>query len=97
MMTTKEIRDAIIEQRTISANIAKQAEDGCVELKKILDSITEEMQQEISAFGLDINSLRDVDFDRLKTDAEYNQEYKKKFSKFTSELNDKLEKEVMRW
>ena len=97
MMTTKEIRDAIIEQRTISANITKQAEDGCMELKKILNSITEEMRREISAFGLDIDSLQDVDFDRLKTDAEYNKDYKQRFSRFTSELNDKLEKEVSRW
>lgn len=96
-MTTQQLRDKIIEKKALDAKTKKESEQGCAEMQKLFASITEEMKEELAAMGFDLQEIVNVDFEKLKTDRNYNKEYNKRLNEFVINLHQVLEEQVKRW
>lgn len=96
-MTTQELRDKLIEKRALDAKKKKDSEQGCVEMEKLFSTITEEMKEEMAAAGFNIDTILNVDYEKLKTNREYNETYNRELNSFVGSLHKYLEELVKGW
>lgn len=95
-MTTKELRDKLIEQRTIYQNSVAESEKACEQLKQSLLSLKEdkEAQSVVMEYGFDLTRLLNVEVDRLMKDEDYLEQFKQALHSTAEQLQKMLEHQL---
>lgn len=70
-MKTSEIRDKLLEQKTLYQASIERSNVAIDNIKQILSSITDDDVTLLGELGIDIANLKVIDFERLKSDAGY--------------------------
>ena len=91
-MKTSEIRDKILEKKTLYNQAVIRSDEACAKIRKSLDSITEdEVARLMDKTGIDIRELKTLDLDRLKSDLDYVNMYQSKIDTAVKALHSYLE------
>ena len=91
-MKTSEIRDKILEKKTLYNQAVIRSDEACAKIRKSLDSITEdEVARLMDKTGIDIRELKTLDLDRLKSDLDYVNMYQSKIDTAVKVLHSYLE------
>ena len=93
-MTVKEIRDKLVEQRTMRQNAIKESEKLCQEITQLIASIDEESMEVLRKYEFDLTWLKSVEVDRLKTDEEYKERIHSSLTSVCERLQSFLEKQL---
>lgn len=70
-MKTSEIRDKLLEQKTLYQASVERSNVAIEEIKQILGNVTDEDVALLEEIGVHLAELRTVNFDRLKSDTSY--------------------------
>lgn len=93
-MTVKEIRDKLVEQRTVRQSAIKESEKLCKEIKELLASIDEESMEVLTSYGFDLTKVKGIDVDRLKEDKEYKAVVQLELESVCERLHEFLEEQL---
>ena len=93
-MSVKELRDKLIERRTLYRNAVVECENASIEIKKIFKNFDEETVQLLESKGFDIRPILNVDMDKLKESPKMSEDYSEKLSIITQGLYKYLEEEL---
>lgn len=93
-MTTTEIRIKLAELKTKHEAALAQSKEACSKIETLLKSLGEEELQVLATHGLDVTSLMSVDYNRLQTDSEYLESFKRRLDSVATELNNFLEQQI---
>lgn len=84
------LRDKLLEEKVTAKNQQTRREEAVAKVKKALDKIPEKVIEELRNSGLVIDSVIAPDFEKLKTDKEYLEQYKVDSMKLISTINERL-------
>ena len=93
-MTVKEIRDKLVEQRTMRQNAIKESEKLCQEITQLIASIDEESMEVLRKYEFDLAWLKSIEVDRLKTDEEYKERIHSALTGVCGKLQKFLEEQL---
>lgn len=93
-MNAKELRDKLIEKRTLYRNAVAECETACIEIKKIFSSFDDQTINLLENKGFSISPILYVNLDELKKNPQMLEDYSKKLSVITRDLNKYLEEEL---
>lgn len=93
-MNVKELRDKLVEKRTLYRNAVAECENACIEIKKIFRDFDEETIRLLKAEGFDVEPVLNVDLDKLKEEPEQLEEYAGQLADITQRLNRYLEEKL---
>lgn len=90
-MELKEMRDAFLKKKTLYENEKKRLNEAINKIEPIMSNISEDTVISLRNKGIDIDSLVNVDYERLKTDSQYFTAYKQNAIKVISDIKSNLE------
>lgn len=94
-MKTSEIRDKILEKKTLYNQAVIRSEEACVKIQKALDSITDEDADKLfDKTGIEIRSFKTINLDRMKSDSSYLKECQSNLDNVINALHTYLEESL---
>lgn len=93
-MDIKEIRDKLVEKRTLYNNAVRASQEACSDIRKILSQFSDEEIELLESSGFGITKLLDVDLDKLKSDSDYLENYRKSLTELMDSISDYLLEEL---
>lgn len=91
-MKTSEIRDKILEKKTLYNQAVIRSDEACCKIKKSLEGITDDdVMRLLDKTGIDIRELKTLDLERLKSDLDYVNTYQNKIDTAVKALHAYLE------
>lgn len=94
-MKTSEIRDKILEKKTLYNQAVIRSEEACNKIRNALDSITEEDADKLfNKTGIEVRSFKSMDLDRMKSDALYLKECQNNLDQVINALHTYLEESL---
>lgn len=93
-MTTKEIRERLIEKRTLYQNAVAEAEKACNSIGRILDSFDGESIELLRGMGFGIDCIVGVDLAKLRSDEKYVKEFSNNVGSVVEGLHKYLESQL---
>ena len=70
-MSTTELRDKLLERRTLFLQAVEASNQKAKEIHSILDTFTEDKIQALANIGIDIRNIAAFDVERAQRDSEY--------------------------
>ncbi len=86
----RKVRDTIVAKRALYEENNRKLDEAVNKLKPVLDGISDETKQMLSARGLNIDFITNVDYERLKNDREYLTKYKLELTRVINSMKQKL-------
>ncbi len=86
----RKVRDTIVAKRALYEENNRKLDEAVNKLKPVLDGISDDTKQILTARGLNIDFITNVDYDRLKTDRDYLVTYKLELTKVINAMKQKL-------
>lgn len=93
-MTTKEIRDKLIEKRTMRQNAIRESERLCQEAAQLLASIDEQSMEVLNKYGFNVEWIKEISIEHLKTDEEYRNAVCQKLAQECNGIQSFLEEQL---
>lgn len=90
-MRTSQIRDRLLEQRTLYLNSLEKSKEAITEISRIIDSVTDEQKIMLKNIGIDYNVIAAFDLERMQKDSEYLNECEKNLNHVITDLHRYLE------
>lgn len=70
-MKTSEIRDKLLEERTLYQQSLRESAEAAKKIQGILDSITDEDCELLQSIGIDCTKIRFMNLEKVKCNSEY--------------------------
>lgn len=94
-MELKELRDKLVEQRTLHQNALEASEKACKEIREQIQKLREpEVFELLKSIGIDISDIVDADLDDIRKSPEELEKYTKILDSVTSALYEHLKGEL---
>lgn len=90
-MRTSQIRDRLLEQRTLYLNSLEKSKEAITEISRIIDSVTDEQKIMLKNIGIDYNVIAAFDLERMQKDSEYLNECENNLNHVITDLHRYLE------
>ena len=84
------LRDRLLEEKVTAKNQQTRREEAVDKVKKALGKIPEGVIEELRNSGLVLDSVISPDFEKLKSDKEYLEQYKVDSMKLISTISERL-------
>lgn len=85
------LRDRLLEEKVTAKNQQVKRDEAVDKVKTALAKIPKEKIEELRTLGFDVESVINPDFERLKTDKEYLENYKSKAIQLITKVTSRLE------
>lgn len=72
-----ELKIRVAAEKALAENNRKTLEKNLNDFKNIMDNIPDATKARLVEFGIDVNKIENIDYNRLKTDVEYIKEIQK--------------------
>ncbi len=95
-MTTKELRDKLIEKRTLYQNAVTESEKACDSLREGLSELKADKEsiKILEEYGFDLTGILQTDVNRLTKEDDYLEQFKSQIHEKAEQLQSFLEKQL---
>ena len=90
-METREISEKLVAQRALYERSVREADEAAEKIKEILNSFSDDTIAKLKLANFDLNVIKNIDVDRMRSDSRYLMESKRTLSEFITQLHRYLE------
>lgn len=93
-MKTSQIRDKLMEKKTLYVNSLNKSKEAIAEIKQTIDSVTGEQKEMLASIGVNFSVIESFDLERMQQDEEYLGACDQKLQAVITQLHEYLEREL---